>query len=114
MVSLALQYPPTGIKMFVLDGTPDDDPHAGYLARVAAVLPHPVRLIDRTDLEGLYQSGTEVLTWTTPEELSELCKRAVADTTWTDTIREAARARTLAEHTFDHRVAVLEDSWDTA
>lgn len=73
-----------------------------------------VELIDRTDLEGLYEPGTELLTWTTPEELTELCQRAVADAAWTGTIREAARARTLAEHTFDHRVAVLEGAWDTA
>ena len=72
-----------------------------------------VELVDRTDLEGLYERGTEVLTWTTPEELTELCQRAVADAAWTDKIRAAARARTLAEHTFDHRVAVLEGAWDT-
>ncbi|MCW2738240.1 MAG: Spore maturation protein CgeB [Nocardioides sp.] len=73
-----------------------------------------VQLIDRTDLEGLYEPGTEVLPWTTPEELTDLCQRAVADAAWTHRVREAARARTLAEHTFDHRVAVLEDAWDTA
>lgn len=73
-----------------------------------------VELIDRNDLQHLYDPGTEVLSWTTPEELIELCRRAVADAAWTDTIRAAARARTLAEHTFDHRVAVLEGAWDTA
>lgn len=73
-----------------------------------------VELLDRTDVEGLYDPGTEVLTWSTPEELAELCRRVLTDSAWTDTIRTAARARTLAEHTFDHRVAVLEDSWDTA
>ncbi len=73
-----------------------------------------VELVDRIGLEGLYEPGTEVLTWTKPEELTELCRRALADPVWSDAIRKAARARTLAEHTFDHRVAVLEDSWDTA
>ncbi|GAA1916862.1 glycosyltransferase [Nocardioides hwasunensis] len=73
-----------------------------------------VELLDRLDVEGLYDPGTEVLTWTTPEELTDLCRRSLADPGWTDTIRAAARARTLAEHTFDHRVAVLEASWDTA
>ena len=48
-----------------------------------------------------------------PEELTELCRRALADPAWTERIRLAARTRTLAEHTFDHRVAVLEDAWDT-
>lgn len=73
-----------------------------------------VELLDRDDTEGLYEAGTEVLTWTTPEELVELCRRVVADAAWADGIRRAGRARTLAEHTFDHRVAVLEGAWDTA
>lgn len=72
-----------------------------------------VQLIDRSDVAGLYEPGTEVLPWTTLDELTEFCQRAVADAAWTDGIRAAARARTLAEHTFDHRVAVLEGAWDT-
>ena len=72
-----------------------------------------VELIDRTDVEALYEPGVEVLTWTTSEELADLGRRTLTDTRWTDAIRSAARARTLAEHTFDHRVAVLEDAWDT-
>ena len=73
-----------------------------------------VELIDRTDVGCLYDPGSEVLVWTTPEELVELCQRTRADPTWTDAIRAAARSRTLAEHTFDHRAAVLEGAWDTA
>lgn len=73
-----------------------------------------VELLDRADVEPLYEPGAEVLTWTTPEELTDHCQRALGDDRWTDSIRAAARARTLAEHTFDHRVAVLEDAWDTA
>lgn len=72
-----------------------------------------VQLVDRTDVDGLYLPGTEVLTWTTHDELAELCRRALADRAWSDAIRAAGRARTLAEHTFDHRVAVLEGAWDT-
>jgi spore maturation protein CgeB len=72
-----------------------------------------VQLIDRTDVAGLYEPGTEVLTWSGTDELVDLCRRALTDPAWTDTIRSAARARTLAEHTFDHRAAVLEDAWDT-
>ena len=73
-----------------------------------------VELIDRADVAAFYDPGVELLTWTTPEELSGLCHRALVDRAWTDSIRAAARARTLAEHTFDHRVAVLEGAWDTA
>ncbi len=50
--------------------------------------------------------------WQTLEELLELCARARVDPTWAQGLREAGRRRTLAEHTFDHRVAVLEQLWD--
>ncbi|NPD03918.1 glycosyltransferase [Nocardioides sp. zg-1308] len=72
-----------------------------------------VELVDRTDVATLYEPGAEVLAFTTAEELVELCDRVVGDPSWSDPLRAAARARTLAEHTFDHRVAVLEASWDT-
>ncbi len=73
-----------------------------------------VQLIDRADVVNLYEPGTEVLPWSEIEELVDLCERALGDPTWSGAIRSAARARTLAEHTFDHRAAVLEDLWDTA
>ncbi len=73
-----------------------------------------LQLIDRADVDDLYEPGSEILPWTSPGELLELCRRALADPVWSDTIRRAARARTLVEHTFDHRVAVLEGAWDTA
>jgi spore maturation protein CgeB len=72
-----------------------------------------VQLVDRTDVDGLYEPGSELLPWSTEEELVELCRRVLADPSWGDAIRTAARARTLAEHTFDHRIAVLEAAWDT-
>jgi hypothetical protein len=47
LVSLAAQFPPAdsetvrrGAHFFLLDGTPEDHPSAGLLARVAALLPH--------------------------------------------------------------------------
>lgn len=72
-----------------------------------------VELVDRTDIDGLYDPGVEVLTWTSVEQLTELCWRTLADPDWANGIRAAARVRTLAEHTFDHRVAVLEGAWAT-
>lgn len=72
-----------------------------------------LQLIDRDDVGELYEPGSEVLTWSHTDELVELCRLAMSDRSWADAIRAAARARTLAEHTFDHRVAVLEDAWDT-
>lgn len=73
-----------------------------------------VELVDRDDVGELYEPGTEVLTFSSGEELVELCQRVRADRDWTAAIRRAARARTLADHTFDRRVAVLEDLWATA
>jgi spore maturation protein CgeB len=73
-----------------------------------------LQIIDRADLGGLYEPGVELVTWTELDELVELCRRADADPAWNAAIRAAGRARTLAEHTFDHRVAALEDAWDTA
>jgi spore maturation protein CgeB len=70
-----------------------------------------VQLVDRSDLEGLYDDGTELASWRTVEELVELCQRARVDRAWSDKLRAGGRARTLAEHTFDHRVAVLEELW---
>ncbi len=72
-----------------------------------------VQLIDRSDVSGLYDPGTEVLPWADTDELADLCHRASSDPSWAEAIRGAARARTLAHHTFDHRVAALEDAWDT-
>lgn len=73
-----------------------------------------VQLIDRTDVGSLYEPGSEVLPWSQTDELVDLCRRAIRDPGWAERIRGAARARTLAEHTFDHRAAVLEGMWDTA
>jgi DNA segregation ATPase FtsK/SpoIIIE, S-DNA-T family len=50
LVSLATQYKPDGVKFFLLDGTPDDDPNAGLLPRVVNALPHGARLIDRSNM----------------------------------------------------------------
>ncbi len=72
-----------------------------------------LQLIDRNDVTDLYEPGVELVTWSSRDELVEVCRRAATDAAWSDSIRAAGRARTLAEHTFDHRVAVLEDAWDT-
>ncbi len=53
LISLAAHYPPAGdatvrhgARFYLLDGTPEDDPAAGLLGRVAAALPHGVELSD--------------------------------------------------------------------
>lgn len=70
-----------------------------------------VQLIDRPDMAGLYDDGVELATWSSFAELLELAGRVRVDRAWADGLRAAGRKRTLAEHTFDHRVAVVEELW---
>ena len=65
-----------------------------------------VQLIDRPDVGGLYDDGSRARRpGRRSTELVELRQRARVDRAWADGLRAAGRARTLAEHTFDHRVA---------
>ena len=76
-----------------------------------------LQLVDRADLgtaDALGRFGDldrEVLVFDGADELVDLARRAGRDRSWADGIREAGRARVLAQHTFDHRVAHLEDRW---
>lgn len=71
-----------------------------------------VQLIDRDDVADLYEPGVELAVFHDADELVELAHRAVVDRGWADGLRAAGRKRTLAEHTFDHRIAHLEALWD--
>ena len=73
-----------------------------------------LQLIDRADVAEVYEPGTEVLVFTSDEELVELCRRAQVDRPWARAIAARGQERTLAEHTFDHRVPLLEDAWAPA
>lgn len=66
-----------------------------------------LQVTERTDIGEIYDIDAEVLVYRSPEELEEHCRRALADPRWADGIRRAARARTLAEHTFDRRMSAL-------
>lgn len=68
-----------------------------------------VQLIDRPDVAAFYEPGREIAVYSGVDELVELCWRARRDTAWAQELREEGRRRTLAEHTFGHRVAVLEE-----
>lgn len=72
-----------------------------------------VQLLDRREDEiaELYEPGRELLCFQSAEEAAEGIRRLRAEPQLAERIREAARKRTLAEHTFDHRVAVLEEMW---
>lgn len=70
-----------------------------------------LQLVDRPDVSEFYDVGTETLVFSSPEELQAQSQKALADRRWADRIREAGRRRSLAEHTFAHRIAVLEELW---
>lgn len=70
-----------------------------------------VQLVDRPDVAEFYDVGTEVATWGSTEELADLARRALRDPAWAEGLRTAGRARTLAEHTFDHRIQTVEELW---
>lgn len=70
-----------------------------------------LQLVDRPDVSEFYDIGTETLVFSSPEELQEQSEKALADKRWAEGIREAGRRRSLAEHTFAHRIAVLEELW---
>ncbi len=70
-----------------------------------------LQLIDRPDVSDYFEPDTEVAVFRTLEECAELSLRCFVDPQWADRLRDAARARTLAEHTFDHRVKALERLW---
>lgn len=70
-----------------------------------------LQLIDRRDVGELYAPGEEVLCFDDAAQLTQLVQRAQRDPGWAQGIRERGRRRTLAEHTFIHRVRVLEQLW---
>ncbi|WP_130866413.1 glycosyltransferase family protein [Acidipropionibacterium timonense] len=70
-----------------------------------------VQIVDRDDVDEFYEPGVEVLVQHSADEAVDLCRRVVVDRTRMAKMRAAALARTLAEHTMDHRVAVLDRLW---
>lgn len=70
-----------------------------------------LQLIDRADVDAFYEPGVEVMTYASVDELVELCRRSHRDPLWRASIGRAGQKRTLAEHTFDHRVARLAALW---
>lgn len=70
-----------------------------------------LQLIDRPDIDQLYEPDREVLVFGDLDELADQCGRARREPEWARGIAEAGRIRTLAHHTFDHRVPQLEAAW---
>jgi hypothetical protein len=50
MISLSSQHPKGTAKFYLLDGTPADSTLAGVLERIAAVVPHEIKLVEWRDV----------------------------------------------------------------
>ena len=70
-----------------------------------------LQIVDRADVDSLYDPGSELLVFKSTQELVELAERAGTEPQWAQAIAQAGRKRTLAEHTFAHRVQALEARW---
>ncbi|NLT26478.1 MAG: glycosyltransferase [Microbacteriaceae bacterium] len=88
------------------------DAHEGFSMRTfEAPGVGAVQLIDRPDVAEHYEPGREVLVFEHDDELVALAERVIAEPEWARGIAEAGRRRTLAEHTFVDRLAIVEDLW---
>ncbi|WP_334171054.1 CgeB family protein [Sinomonas sp.] len=70
-----------------------------------------LQLADRQDIGEFYDVGKEVMVFGSPSELVDLALRAKRDPAWSERLRAAGRRRTLAQHTFAHRVAEVDALW---
>lgn len=61
----------------------------------------------REQLDTLFEPGTEIICYHTPEEVPELVDRYLARPDERTRITQAARRRVLAEHTWEHRLQAL-------
>ncbi|WP_207260623.1 glycosyltransferase [Desulfovibrio sp. Huiquan2017] len=58
----------------------------------------------RHRIEDLFEPGSEIVCYATPEEIPALAERYLNDPAARKKVAEAARKRVLAEHTYDHRM----------
>lgn len=70
-----------------------------------------LQIVDRPDVAPLYEPGREILVYETLDELLEIAERVRRAPDDFADVREDARRRTLAEHTFAHRARLLETLW---
>ncbi|MDQ4501902.1 glycosyltransferase [Sinomonas sp. ASV322] len=70
-----------------------------------------LQLVDRPDIAEFYEVGTEALVFGSTDELVDLATRSLRDRAWSERIRAAGRRRSLAEHTFAHRISQVDSLW---
>lgn len=63
--------------------------------------------LPKPDLARCFTPGEEVATFDGPAELPRRARQLLAAPDWLATLRDGGRRRVLAEHTYDHRAAVI-------
>ncbi|EGB15960.1 LmbE family protein [Pseudodesulfovibrio mercurii] len=61
----------------------------------------------RHGIEDLFEPGSEIVCYATPDEIPTLAERYMKDPAARERVASAARRRVLAEHTYDHRMRSL-------
>jgi spore maturation protein CgeB len=61
----------------------------------------------RRQVEDLFEPGTEIVCYASPDDIPALVERYLADPAARARVAAAARRRVLAEHTYDHRMTLL-------
>jgi spore maturation protein CgeB len=61
----------------------------------------------RPEMDTLFEPGTEAVTYASPEEIPGMTAELLADTARRERVSRAARARILAEHTYEIRLGSL-------
>ncbi|MDL2210207.1 glycosyltransferase [Desulfovibrio sp. OttesenSCG-928-O18] len=64
----------------------------------------------REQIENLFEPGTEVICYHSPEEAEDMIRYYLANPEARKTVSAAARRRVLAEHTYDHRITSMVDT----
>jgi spore maturation protein CgeB len=67
----------------------------------------PLVTDDQADLPLCFDSGTEAFVWRNAAELNDIYARLLADPAEARRVGEAGRARVLADHTYDRRLALI-------
>lgn len=72
-----------------------------------AAIGAPQVVDNRADLSRHFEDGSEVLVYTTPEELKGQVKRALQEDKYRDRLASGSRQRALRQHTYMHRMSDL-------
>lgn len=70
-----------------------------------------VQFIDREDVAPLFEPEKEILIFKSPDHIQDYYHRIRRDRKWARTIADKGQQRALGEHTFVHRMDIVERLW---